>query len=60
MLRVLSVLNSNFTQNIIRKAIEVVKKEMDQYRILAHSRVNGTLRRWLALLDNSQSSTTKK
>ena len=36
------------------------KKEMDQERILTYSGVNCTLRRWLALLDNSWSSTTKK
>ena len=32
--------DSNLTQNIIRNTIEVKKKEIDQDRILAYSRVN--------------------
>ena len=35
-------------------------KEMDQDRIQTHSKVNETLRRWLVLLDNSWSLTSKK
>ena len=52
--------DSNFPQNIIRETIKAEKKEMNQDRILKHSRVNGTLRTWLVLLGNSYSSTTKK
>ena len=33
---------------------------MDQDRILAHFRFDGTLRIWLVILGNSYSSTTKK
>ena len=36
------------------------KKEKDQDRMLMHSSVSGTLRRRPVLLDNSQSSATKK
>ena len=52
--------DSNLTENIIRETIKVERKEMDQDRILTHSRFNDTLRIWLVLLGNSQSSTTKK
>ena len=53
--------DSNLTQNIIREIIKVEKKEMDQDRILTHSRLkHGTLRWWLVLLDNSYFSATKK
>ena len=51
--------DSNLTQNIIKEAIKVWEKEMDEDRILMHSRFNGTLR-ILVLLGNSWSSTTKK
>ena len=36
------------------------KKEMDQDRILTHSRFNGTLRIWIVLLRNSQLPASKK
>ena len=36
------------------------KKEIDQDIILKYFRVNSTLRRWLVLLNNTKSSTTKK
>ena len=36
------------------------KKKMDQDKILAHSRVNGTLKVLLVLLGNAQSATIKK
>ena len=39
--------------NFIRETIEVEIKEMDQVRILTHSRVNGTFRGSLILLDDS-------
>ena len=53
-------LDSNLTSNIIRETIKVEKKEMVQDRILRHSRINSTLRRWIVLLDKSKLSTTKK
>ena len=33
--------------------LQMKEKEMDQDRILTHSRVNGTLRTWLVFLGNS-------
>ena len=52
------IAHSSLTHNIIRETIEVEKKRW--IKILAHSRVNGALRRWIVLLGNSWSSCTKK